>query len=477
MSDRKQKKPFRAIPPVDEVLADPELAALRRKFPAFPWTRLVRNAIDSYRENPATPPGVDPADRGSLRAYFVGRIRADLEELRTGGQRRVINGTGVILHTNLGRAVTGPDTVGAVTEALGRYVSLEIDLESGRRSKRSVTLNRLVAMATGAESALVVNNNAAAVYLVVNSLSPPGRIIVSRGELVEIGGSFRMPEILRHAASEVVEVGTTNRTYAEDYAAPARPGDVFLKVHKSNYAIEGFVAEAPINELARLARERGCFTVYDLGSGAIFDFAAAGVGTDGRIQDLFESGVDCVTMSGDKLLGSVQAGIIAGKASFLDKLRQNPLRRAVRIDKVYIAALQAAFRGYLFGEDPARSIPMLGQLLGDAPTFGRRAEAIVERIRRDAGGGFEIDVVADDAAVGGGSLSTETVPSFAVRIVCDGEKQAVALARRMRRHTHPVVPRTKGDEVRINMRTVLAHEDDELASILGRILGGFARSQ
>jgi L-seryl-tRNA(Ser) seleniumtransferase len=324
---------------------------------------------------------------------------------------------------------------------------------------------------------MVVNNNAAAVYMVVNSCSPPGRVIVSRGELVEIGGSFRLPEILRHAASEVIEVGTTNRTYADDYGKPARPGDILLKVHKSNYAIEGFTSEASISDLVGVAREKDCFVVYDLGSGAVFDYKSAGVGEDSRIQDLFETGVDCVTMSGDKLLGSVQAGIIAGKKTFLDRLGQNPLRRAVRIDKVITAALQEVFRKYLFSDVPGVGIPVIGQVLESPEAVRMRAESVAARINQDFAGQPAVDTVGDDAAVGGGSLSSESVPSVAVRISCRGEKEAVLLARRMRLNTPSIVPRTRGTEVRINMRTVLPYEDEELAVTVGRILNQVSEKQ
>ncbi len=471
MTDSRQQKHLRAIPPVDEVLDHAELADLRRAHPGFPWTRLVRDTIDNYR---TTPPGsqsaVDQSDRDSVRSYIISSVIAETSALQSGGQRRVINGTGVILHTNLGRAVTGAGTVAAVQEALARYVSLEIDLGSGIRSKRSISLNRMVSLATGAESAMVVNNNAAAVYIVVNSCSPPGRIIVSRGELVEIGGSFRLPEILKHAASDVIEIGTTNRTYTADYNKVARPGDVLLKVHKSNYAMEGFVCEASVGELAGVARDKQCHVVYDLGSGAVFDYKSAGFGQDVRVQDLFASGVDCVTMSGDKLLGSVQAGLIAGNKIFLDKLRQNPLQRAMRIDKVVIAALQEVFRRYLFDADPVGGVPVLGQVMAGAASLRSRAEAVAARINEELQGSRVVDAVDDDAAVGGGSLSTEKVPAAAVRIVCADESDAVGLARRMRLHSPAVVPRVKGNELRINMGSVLEDEDQELAEATGQVL-------
>jgi L-seryl-tRNA(Ser) seleniumtransferase len=472
MNDAKPQDALRAIPPVDEILSHESLAGRRKEHPNFPWTHLVRSIVGEYRGLPRPPSGVDPHRRDSVLSWIVAEVARRFENLRSGGQRRVINGTGVILHTNLGRAVVGVGAREAVNEALGHYVSLEVDLASGKRSIRAETLNHLAALAAGGEAAMVVNNNAAGVYLVVNSYSPPGRIIVSRGELVEIGGSFRLPEILRHAASEVIEVGTTNRTYAEDYEKVAARGDLLLKVHKSNYAIEGFVSEASYADLNRVATEKDCHLVYDLGSGAVFDYQSAGVGKDVHVRTILEAGVDCVMMSGDKLLGGVQAGLIVGKAEFIGKLRQNPLRRAVRIDKVSVAALQDVLRRYLFGVDPVPEVPLLNQVLTDVVAVVERAEAVAGAVAREtaAAGAPVVDAVADEAAIGGGSWSSEVVPSAAVRVVCKGEREAVNLARQMRVHTPPVVPRVKGNEVRINMRTVMPHEDEELTEILTRVL-------
>lgn len=470
MGKKSPNKAFRAIPAVDDLLSHPDLADLRSRHPRFPWTRLVRLVIQQYRELEVPPAGVDASDRDSVRGWVLSRIAGQIGELEQGGQRRVINGTGVILHTNLGRAIIGASTRSAVDEALAHYMSLEVDLDSGRRGKRAQTLNHLAALATGGEAAMVVNNNAAAVYLVVGTYSPPGRVIVSRGELVEIGGSFRLPEILRDAASEVIEVGTTNRTYAEDYKKQAAAGDILLKVHKSNYAIEGFVSEASYADLVRVAADADCRVVFDLGSGAVFDYRSAGVGADDRIGDILEAGVDCVTMSGDKLLGGVQAGIIAGKSEFLAPIRNNPLRRAVRIDKLTVAALQDILRQYLFAADPVGEVPVLQQVLAGTAAVRSRAEAVAAAVTKSVGAGAAVDVVEDDAAVGGGSWSSEAVPSAAVRIKCQDEKAAVNLGRRMRLNDTPVFPRVKGSEVRINMRTVMPYEDDELSKVLAKVL-------
>jgi len=455
---------LRAIPPVDEILAHPAVAELQARHPHFPWTRLVRWILDEFR---AAPPALAAADRTAVSQWVAGAIEARVHELSGGGLRRVLNGTGVILHTNLGRALLSEAAADAGREALASYVSLEVDVEAGQRGKRGRTLSDLVLLATGAEACMVVNNNAAAVFLVVDTYSPPARVIVSRGELVEIGGSFRLPEILAHAAGEVVEVGTTNRTYAEDYRKAARAGDLILKVHKSNYAIEGFAHDASVDELVAVAGEVGCSVVYDVGSGAVFDFGAAGIGTDPAVEGILARGVDCVTMSGDKLLGGSQAGIIAGRASFVDALKQNPLRRAIRVDKVTIAVLQQVLREYLFGTDPRTDVPILRQVFAEPDELRRRAEAVVEALEA---GKRTVAVVADDAAVGGGSLSTVSVPSVAIAVGCPSERDAVELARAMRLGEPPLFTRIKGSEVRVNLMTIRPDEDEDLREVLHSVL-------
>jgi len=456
---------YRAIPPIDELLAHSRIAALRSDYAAFPWTRLLRSVVEDFRRHPDPAQELGDVSRESVAEWIVGRAAGRVRDLREGGQRRVLNGTGVILNTNLGRATWGPSPVAAAVAAMAGYVNLEIDLESGHRSHRADVLRELVELATGAESAMVVNNNAAAVYLCVNSFSPPGRVIVSRGELVEIGGSFRLPEILRHAASEVIEIGTTNRTYAEDYANVAREGDVILKVHKSNYEIKGFTHEAGIAELAEVAHGSGAHLVYDLGSGALFDYRGAGLGDDPVVASVIEAGVDAVTMSGDKLLGGTQAGIIAGTSHFVERLKQNPLRRAVRIDKVTVAALQEVLREYLFG-DAERTVPTLQAVLVDQKHQRERAESLRAALEPVAPPGVSIEVDDDAAAVGGGSLSGESLASAALVIRVADEAAAIRLSRRLRLGETPVVVRIRGAQLRINLSTILTGEEPSLIDAL-----------
>ena len=456
---------LRSIPSVDDILNHPEVAAWRAEHPRFPWTPLVRSALQSVRDELRAAKAPE-ADRDALCERVVAAARARIEWLQTGGLRPVLNGTGVVLHTNLGRAPVGARAARAALDALVGYSSLEVDLETGARSKRAEVLEALLCHLTGAEAAMVVNNNAAAVYLVVNTLSPPGRVIVSRGELVEIGGSFRLPEILRHAAREVVEVGTTNRTYAADYEREARAGDVLLKVHTSNYEIEGFAHDASIAELVAVARACGAYTAFDLGSGALFDFAAHGLGKDPVAPAVVATGVDLVTMSGDKLLGGVQAGIVVGRRELVLRLKQNPLRRAVRIDKVAVAALQEVARAYLFGAQPADEVPVIAAVTETRERCRQRAERVASRIAGVAAARWSVRAVDDDAAVGGGSLSGAAVPAAAVAATCKDGDEAVRLARELRTRAVPVFVRVRSDEIRINMMTIFPANEDALIAAL-----------
>jgi L-seryl-tRNA(Ser) seleniumtransferase len=459
---------LRSIPSVDEILGSPDLLPLRDAHPHFPWTHFVRGVTSDVR---AGKHGPVSGDRNELRALIVGAIVSRVAELKEGGTRRVINGTGVVLNTNLGRAVLGGEVVEAVREAMSHYVNLEIELETGKRSHRGEILDELLRLLTQAEETMVVNNNAAAVYLVVNSYSPPGRVVVSRGELVEIGGSFRLPDILAKAAGEVIEIGTTNRTYASDYARVAKPGDVLLKVHRSNYDIQGFTHEAEISELVKVGKEKKCHVVCDLGSGCFFDFAAHGILGEKRVQDVVRTGVDCVTMSGDKLLGGVQTGIIVGKARFLGKLRENPLRRALRVDKTTIAALQALVRVYLFERSPERDVPILRQSTEKVDRLRERAEGIIGKLLPGVMRAFDVRTVDDLAAIGGGSFACQDLPSIALAIRCGSEESAVSLARRMRAQRIPILSRIKGNEVRLNLRSVMPYEDGDLCDGLNAVLG------
>ena len=456
---------LRSIPPVDELLDSPALEELASEYPNLNLTPLVRRVLDDFRAGNL---GTTKPDRDSVKSLIVDAVAARVRELRSGGMKRLINATGVILHTNLGRAVLGESVMAAINDA-ANYTNLEIDLDSGKRSRRADVLESLLCTATGAEAAMVVNNNAAAVYLVVGAFCPPGRVLVSRGELVEIGGSFRLPDILHQAAGEVIELGTTNRTYAKDYANAVREGDLILRAHRSNYDIKGFTHEASLADLVEVGRKAKATVVYDLGSGSFFDYAGLGVGGEETVSEVLASGVDGVTMSGDKLLGGVQAGIILGSRKFLASLKQNPLRRAVRIDKLTIAALQALLRDYLFYTAPERRVPVLRQTGVSSDELQARAESIVAGLGAVAAA-FTVAVADDEAAVGGGSFADAQLASIAIAIRCRDDRSAEELARRLREQDVPIMTRIKASEVRLNLRSVLPSEDETVQAGLAAAL-------
>ncbi len=468
---RKSENPdnLRSIPPIDEILRSESISVLRDEYPSFPWTTFLRGVVDDVRT--ALRSKSKRLSREEVFRLVEGSARVMFDELKDGGMRKVINGTGVILHTNLGRAILGDDVIEAMAEASGNYVTLEYDLARGERGPRAETLLRLLVTASGAEAAMVVNNNAAAVHLVVDTFSPPGRVIVSRGELVEIGGSFRLPAILAKAAEEVVEVGTTNRTYIKDYEEAAKKGDILLKVHRSNYEIEGFAHEASLEEIVSLAAKKGCLAVYDLGSGALFDFASRGLPGEKTLEKVLASGADCVCMSGDKLLGGVQAGIILGKRAVVDELRKNPLRRAFRVDKICIAGLEAVLRAYLFA-DPIEKLPVLRQVFCPIEELMERAGKITDKLRGASGEGYAVSVVEDDAAIGGGSFARERLPGVGVAVNCPSGDAAERLAKKMRGASPVLIPRIRGRTLVFNLRTVLPWQDEELVSGIGELLKG-----
>lgn len=469
MSGLTDKDIMRLLPAVDEVLAVPEVSDLRRRYPRFPWTRCLREVIDGFRGGRLK--ALKP-DRSEVKATVVASLVARVAELRSAGMVRVINGTGVILHTNLGRAVLGPSVCNAAREAMTHYENLEVDLVTGKRGRRGQVLLDLITMATGAESAMVVNNNAAAVYLVVDSFSPPGRVLISRGELVEIGGSFRLPDILQSAGEKMIEVGTTNRTYIDDYAKEAQPGDILMRAHRSNYDIQGFTHDAAIADLVTLARDKKCYVVFDLGSGSFFDFAEVGIEGELQVADVLATGVDCVTMSGDKLLGGMQAGVVVGKRDFIDKLGKNPLRRALRVDKVTIAAMQTLMRTYLFADNPAEDVPVIAQTTESIEHLKGRAEAVRTGISQNIREAYRVEAVDDEAVIGGGSFAGRGVPSIALVFRCENEKDAMGMARRLRTRGIPVFSRIRGSELRVNMRSVLPDEDEDLTEALNAEAGG-----
>ena len=448
----KRADPRRALPSIDAILrAGRPSDAERERF-----TRAAREVLARAR---ATRASGDPE-------AFAAETRVALAERERLTLRSVINATGVILQTNLGRAPLSPRALAAIAAAAGA-VSVEYDLVAGKRGERHGHAARLLADLASAEDAVVVNNNAAAVLLALAALASRREVIVARGELVEIGGGFRIPDVLRRSGAKLVEVGTTNRTYARDYAgAIGEKTGAILRVHASNFKISGFVARAEGRELAALAREHNIAFIHDLGSGTFLDTSRHGLGKELTVEEAVREGADVVTFSGDKLLGGPQAGVAVGRAERIAALRAHPLMRALRPDKLTIAALLATLETYRDGT-AEKELPVWRMIAATRRTLGTRARSLAARL---SAAGISSDVIELRSTVGGGSLPEETQPSFAVAI---GGGAATKIAQALRSADPPVVARIVDERVALDVRSVLPEDDEALArAVIGALAKG-----
>jgi L-seryl-tRNA(Ser) seleniumtransferase len=439
--------PLRRLPSVDEVMRSPASA----------------NAIDRFGR-----PVVVDAVRAVLAGARAARTALTVEaaaagalaQLEAGAQpnlRAVFNLTGTVLHTNLGRALIAEEAVEAAVMAMRNAVALEFDLANGKRGERDDHLRGLLCELTGAEDATVVNNNASAVLIVLNTLALGHEAIVSRGELIEIGGAFRMPDIMARAGAKLVEVGTTNRTHPKDYAG-AITGEtgLVLKVHTSNYRIEGFTKEVGPRELAAIARERGVPMVHDLGSGTLVDLARFGLAHEPTVAEAIADGADLVTFSGDKLLGGPQAGFIVGRKDLLEKINTNPMKRALRVDKMRLAILEATLKLYRDPDRLAQRLPTLRLLARPKADIAALAQRLVAPMAAAVGAAFDVGVIDCASQIGSGALPVETVPSagLAIRLkAARGEGRALAaLAAELRKLPVPVVGRIEEQALVLDLR-------------------------
>jgi len=450
----KRADPRRALPSVDAILRAGQPTDVERER----FTRVAREVLARARATHAS--GDAATFAAETRAALVDRERLTL--------RSVINATGVILQTNLGRAPLAPGALAAIAAAAGA-VTVEYDLVAGKRGERHGHAARLLADLASAEDAVVVNNNAAAVLLALAALASRREVIVARGELVEIGGGFRIPDVLRRSGAKLVEVGTTNRTYARDYAgAINEKTGAILRVHASNFKISGFVARAEGRELAALAREHNVAFIHDLGSGTFLDTSRFGLGKELTIGEAVREGADVVTFSGDKLLGGPQAGIAVGRAEHIAKLRAHPLMRALRPDKLTIAALLATLEIYRDG-NAEEELPVWRMIAAPPRSLAARARGVAAKL---TAAGISADVMEVRSTVGGGSLPEETQPSFAVAI---GGASATRIAQALRFADPPVVARIVEEHVALDLRSVLPEDDEVLArAVIGALAKGGA---
>jgi L-seryl-tRNA(Ser) seleniumtransferase len=454
--DRAGENPLRSIPSVSELCAAVQAHGVSIAEPML--TNLVRHELAEIRteiRNGAIP------GRDAITERVVAAALA-LQRPRLG---RVINATGVIVHTNLGRAPVSPATAQVMALAAASAVPLEIDAATNRRGGRMSEITALLQVLTGADAALVVNNCAAAVLLVLSALASGREVIVSRGEAIEIGGGFRIPDVLRQSGARLVEVGTTNRTYARDYAAATTSETAaYLKVHPSNFRIAGFTHTTPTGELVALARERHVPLLEDLGSGALLDTASFGLAAEPTLREVMASGVDLAMASGDKLLGGPQAGIIIGRADLVRTVESHPLARAVRADKVALAGIAETLRHYVRG-DAVEQIPVWRMIAAGPDVLRGRGEAVVMALGQR---GVSADITETRASVGGGSLPGETLASWAVALRPVSGESADGLAQRLRvgdatGASRGVFGRIEEGRVMLALRTVLPEDDAALA--------------
>ncbi len=437
--------PRRKLPAVDALLEGPAVVALLAAHPRGLVVRAVRETVDAARANGGSPPaeGWDAA------------IQATAHRLAAPSLAPVINATGVVLHTNLGRAPLAPAAIAAITTVAAGYSALEYDLGRGTRGSRHVHCRDLLVELTGAPDALVVNNAAGAVLLALSALARGGAAIVSRGELVEIGGAFRIPDIMARSGATLVEVGTTNRTNRQDYERALTPASkLLLKVHRSNFQVTGFTADVPAPELAALAHARKVPLLYDVGSGLLVDLAPWGLTGEPTVAEAVASGADLITFSGDKLLGGPQAGILLGSQAAIAACRADPIARTVRADKLTLAGLEATLALYRDPETARREIPVLRMLTESKDTLKSRAEALKKGVKDD------VEVIEGESEVGGGSFPGATLPTWLVSLADE------TVATRLRANDPPIIARVANGRTLLDPRTILPHQIDSVRNAL-----------
>jgi len=462
---------LRRLPAVSLLLNTEPLASEAAGKAQAEVTAACRQAIDEVRAEilrGAEPGSEELLDVGAI-AVRAARILAERSRPHL---RRVINATGVVLHTNLGRSLLAGVAVANMAAVAESYSNLELDLATGERGSRYSHVEDLLIRLTGAEAALVVNNNAAAVLLCLTALARGREVIVSRGQLVEIGGAFRVPEVMEQGGARLVEVGTTNKTHLDDYArAISENTALLLRVHTSNYRIIGFTAAVPLADLVRLAHERGLPVMDDLGSGVLIDLERYGLPGEPTVQASVAAGADIVTFSGDKLLGGPQAGIIVGRRELIERIRRHQLNRALRIDKLTLAALEATLRLYLDEKSAVAQIPTLAMLTASADGLRERAAALARSLRAHLGEAASVETAAGHSAAGGGALPGVELATTLV-VIRPARVSVEALEEALRRRATPILARIQDDALLLDVRTLRDGEEGEIVRALRETLAG-----
>ena len=457
---------YRQIPAVDRILDSPGAAALisrtSRPFVVF----LVRRVLEDLRRELA---GSDEKEWSALDldARILEALQQEFRSWTCPGLKKVINATGVILHTNLGRAPVGDAARRHLAEVASNYSNLEFDLARGSRGKRDVIAGRLLEQILNCPQALVVNNNAAAVFLILNSLAEGGEVLISRGEMIEIGDSFRVPDILRKSGATLKEVGTTNRTHLSDYEQGfTGKTRLVLRVHPSNFKISGFTSKPSLEELAALCAARSVPLVEDLGSGCLIDLQSERIEPEPHPRESLSRGADLVCFSGDKLLGGSQAGIIAGRSGYLQKIRKNPLFRALRVDKLALAVLESTLIAYLTQREELE-IPVVQMIRMDAGRLEKRADSLVARLS-ELQADLTVEAVEGASVIGGGSTPSQSLPTRLLRLR-SSRYSAARLESLLRQSEPPVLARLDREAVLLDLRTVFPADEACLVNILSRI--------
>ena len=464
MSPSLRQQVLRKIPSVDEILSNPQIADLLRTYPRTVVVDAVRNGLKRLRQQL-----LDKKELTDLEEEFFSfehlysLFRKEIDLQVQPRLRHLINATGVVIHTNLGRSPLHPSALKHMIDIAKNYSNLEYDLDRGERGNRYTHVEGILCRLSGAESALVVNNNAGAVLLVLNTIAEGREVIVSRGELVEIGGAFRIPDVMRRSGALLKEVGTTNRTYLSDYQkAIGSQTALLLKVHTSNFRVMGFTSDVSLQELAQLGRQHDLPVMNDLGSGCFVDLSQYGLEKEPTVQEAIKTGVDVVTFSGDKLLGGPQAGIILGKKNLLDLIKINPLTRALRIDKLTLAALESTLLLYLDEKRAMEEIPTLRMLSLDTGNLKRRGRRLLRRLSGRVDKGTQLTLREDVSQVGGGALPLQELPTM-VLAVKPLDLSVNEVEENLRKGEPPIISRISKDELILDMRTVLDEEIPLLA--------------